>query len=56
MPTYEYKCPKCQVTALIKHPMDNHKDYHCTECLTKLQRVWRLGGVNFKGSGWGKDR
>ena len=56
MPTYEYKCPKCQKVFEIKHSMTDHPKPACLDCVVLLNRVFRLAGVTFKGGGWGSSR
>jgi putative FmdB family regulatory protein len=45
MPVYEYKCPKCAKVYDISHSMSEHPEPACTECVVKLQRVFKLAGV-----------
>ncbi|TET17427.1 MAG: zinc ribbon domain-containing protein [Candidatus Cloacimonadota bacterium] len=52
MPTYEYKCGKCQKTFEIFHNISKTMRT-CAECGGKLQKLMVPGGgVIFKGSGF----
>jgi putative FmdB family regulatory protein len=55
MPTYEYDCLGCnKVFEIVKSMSDDGPEF-CDACGSKLNRVWSVGGVTFKGSGWGRD-
>jgi putative FmdB family regulatory protein len=56
MPTYDYKCPNCQKVIEIKHSMIDQPNPACIDCMLPLQRVFKIAGVSFKGSGWGSSR
>lgn len=47
MPVFEYKCTVCD--ALYEFPTNN-VDFTC--CGKSVRRVYTLGGVSFKGSGF----
>ncbi len=53
MPTYEYKCDKCnnefeEFQSIKSEPVAN-----CPECKSECKRVFSLGGgIIFKGSGF----
>lgn len=57
MPTYTYRCPKCEATILEARAMgDADNTPTCALCNTPTKRVFDIGAVTFKGKGWGKDR
>ncbi len=52
MPTYLYKCDQCGIVE-VKHGMTEHSPYECPDCnSTNFRRVFKTGGVHFKGSGF----
>lgn len=54
MPTYQYKCPKCEATMTVTRSI--HLDdpgYHCLSCNTKMNQIIGNISVSFKGGGWG---
>lgn len=55
MPTYEYKCPKCQITWETTFSMDEVNMMRCSDCGEMAERVYGSFGLIFKGTGWGKD-
>lgn len=53
MPTYEYKCPKCQFIMHMSHSMSSNPEVYCIHCSSDMQRG--IGGglaVHFKGTGF----
>ena len=53
MPTYEYVCRECETkiteTRNISDPEPSHM---CEKCGNKMNKVFNLGAVSFKGSGF----
>jgi putative FmdB family regulatory protein len=58
MPTYQYKCKKCQnITNVVRGINDPETEQKCSTCKIKLTRVFSVGGVTFNGSGfYSKDK
>lgn len=62
MPTYEYKCTECDHTETLDFRLpDRDRLAHfpdsdgILQCSGKLKRVYSLGGISFKGSGFYKN-
>lgn len=57
MPTYDYKCSKCDFKIEIYHAIpvgtyNHHKEY-CLECLEEMEKqISKPSGIHFKGSGF----
>jgi putative FmdB family regulatory protein len=54
MPTYDYKCPKCDLVIQIIHKMSETYSPRCVTCEDEeMKKVISGGaGVHFKGSGF----
>lgn len=53
MPTYDYKCPKCEKMAEYLRKMCDDTPQSCPECNeTMVKFIGRGIGVHFKGSGF----
>jgi len=53
MPTYDYRCPKCEHRFELFHSMSDDKPKRCPKCRTRAVRVPGGGaGLLFKGSGF----
>jgi putative FmdB family regulatory protein len=56
MPTYEYKCPKCDMTmTVIRGIKEKERAPICVNDARELTRQYDAPPVHLKGSGWGKD-
>lgn len=56
MPTYDYRCTECDQTATVAVKItENPSVPVCVACGISMVRVFGLGAVTFKGTGWGKD-
>lgn len=62
MPKYEYKCTKCGQTFLLLYQLDGDEYSHghpdlpgAEECEGRMKRVYSLGGIAFRGSGFYKN-
>lgn len=53
MAMYTYKCPLCQATQSISHPITENPVYTCDNCKVELIKVFGSPAVSFKGNGWG---
>jgi putative FmdB family regulatory protein len=53
MPTYEYKCDKCDHTFEEFHGVNDNVE-ECPKCGEKVRRVFHPVGIIFKGSGFYK--
>lgn len=51
MPTYEYKCKKCDRNFEVVHGINDSVD-NCEECGGSVRRVFHPLGIVFKGSGF----
>lgn len=50
MPTYDYKCQKCQAERETKHGVDEPGPSCCGE---SMQKVYTAVAAIFRGNGWG---
>jgi putative FmdB family regulatory protein len=56
MPTYEYKCPKCGMTAVVIRKIDEkERKPICVNDAMETVRVFDPPPIRFEGKGWGKD-
>lgn len=53
MPTYEYICDCGYRESVMRHYDDPETDYICSDCSSKMSRLWTAPGIHFKGGGWG---
>ena len=56
MAIYEFKCQVCGDTGTVSRSIHTDGDIaapNCQACTIPMERVWSLGGVSFKGDGWG---
>ncbi|HVA37036.1 MAG TPA: FmdB family zinc ribbon protein [Candidatus Dormibacteraeota bacterium] len=51
MPLYEYLCKECRTRHDIRHGF-NEAAGACPSCGGPLERVFNVGGIHFKGSGF----
>lgn len=52
MARYDYKCPSCETTFEVEHPMSEHPEVRCPECGAIANQVFGAAGIVFKGSGF----
>lgn len=53
MPTYNFKCPKCNHMQSIIHSIkEDHPKVVCEKCKTEMKRNISSPAVVFKGTGW----
>lgn len=56
MPVYDYKCPKCDRTRTETISLKDVDTFRAVcGCGVVMVRVYGVGAVTFKGTGWGKD-
>jgi len=56
VPIYVYKCPGCDRIVKLERPIEERDtEVSCDTCKEVLERVFKLGGVTFRGSGWGSQ-
>lgn len=56
MPVYDFKCPKCESTFSIHNNIDAPvPDAPKCKCGEQMTRIYNLGAVTFKGSGFYKN-
>jgi putative FmdB family regulatory protein len=55
MATYEYRCEVCSKQIEVQRSIDDklERSPYCPNCTVPMKRVYSLGGVVFKGNGWG---
>ena len=57
MPTYDYKCPRCDKAVEIFHTMMQPSVFVCDICKTTLiKQISKGAGVIYKGDGFTKQR
>ena len=53
MPTYEFKCKRCQISVDLLIPYEDvNKEWKCPQCGDKMVRVFTAPDIQFKGTGW----
>jgi putative FmdB family regulatory protein len=53
MPSYDYKCSQCRMTATEQRSIDNVDTLPaCPICLLPMNRSYEFGSVVFKGHGF----
>lgn len=52
MPTYSYRCTKCETVFDAFHSMSCKEPQHCPECGEKGNKLLSASSVIFKGSGF----
>lgn len=53
MPTYEYKCPRCDTVFEVHQKMTDKPAAKCPKCRAKAERQLSGGhGIHFKGTGF----
>lgn len=52
MPIYDYQCKDCNATMSIHSAMDKESTPLCVTCEKPMTRVYSVGAVTFKGSGF----
>jgi putative FmdB family regulatory protein len=53
MPTYEYKCPRCETVFDVVQKMKDKPAAKCPKCRAKAERQLSGGhGIHFKGTGF----
>lgn len=53
MPTYDYKCPKCQKISSQFHKMNETFYLSCPDCAEVMSKCISAGlGLHFKGTGF----
>ncbi len=55
MPVYDYKC-SCGATRTTTLSIKETEHQQICHCGSQMVRVYGIGAVTFKGSGWGKDK
>ena len=55
MATYEYRCEVCSKQLEVQRSIEDTlpRDPYCPNCTVPMKRVYSLGGIVFKGNGWG---
>lgn len=52
MPSYDFECKSCHQTVTVVASMSELKTPQCLQCLTNMHRIWNVGAIKFKGSGF----
>jgi putative FmdB family regulatory protein len=56
MPTYHYFCELCGTSVDVSRKVSELEVLPvCGLCGSVMKRIYAIGGVEFKGNGWGKD-
>lgn len=56
MPVYHYVCDVCKDTVEVVRGVSELEVLPvCSVCAEVMRRIYAIGGVEFKGNGWGKD-
>jgi predicted nucleic acid-binding Zn ribbon protein len=55
MPVYDFKC-ECGKTSTITISIPPGEFKISCVCGKQMKRVYGIGAVTFKGTGWGKDK
>ena len=57
MPSYDFKCPKCEMVRVVVRSIHDDKDVHCVLCQVVMVQLVSVPNLTFRGSGWaGKDK
>jgi len=57
MPTYNFICSACGATFTVIQPLSELiPEPKCNVCGIVMDRVFGVASVQFKGTGWGKDK
>lgn len=54
MPTYSYKCKNCGHAFDAQQSINDKALTECPECKGELQKLFGVGSITFKGSGFYK--
>ena len=54
MPTYSYKCKNCGHTFDVQQSINDAALTECPDCKGELNKVFGVGSVTFKGTGFYK--
>lgn len=52
MPTYDFKCPECQVSIEQSFSVYSNATIWCSDCQIPMEKQFTSPGVIFKGDGW----
>lgn len=52
MPSYDYKCPKCEGVFEVTRGIRETGDVACPECDVAARRIFSPVGIVFKGTGF----
>jgi putative FmdB family regulatory protein len=52
MPTYEFRCSRCEERQFITASFRQDLEPKCTKCEIPMHKVFGSPPVTFKGSGW----
>ena len=56
MAVYHYVCSACNFTTEVVRSVSELEVLPvCDVCSSVMKRLYAIGGVEFKGDGWGKD-
>lgn len=54
MPTYDYRCEKCNKVVEVIHSIHKEDPTLCEVCGEPMLKGMGLGHVQFKGAGWAR--
>jgi putative FmdB family regulatory protein len=53
MPTYKFKCPKCEkIDTDVRSFADADKEFLCQSCNIPMNKVYSVGAIKFNGGGF----
>lgn len=52
MPTYDFQCKGCGQSVTVTVSMSELRTPACLACNTNMHRIYNLGAIKFKGSGF----
>jgi putative FmdB family regulatory protein len=59
VPRYDYSCPRCEhveeFARAFPFDLDDENYPVCAFCALKLERVFSVPSITFKGGGWAKS-
>ena len=54
MPTYDYRCEKCDSVVEVVHSIHREEPCLCEVCGEPMLRGMGIGWVQYKGAGWAR--
>ena len=55
--TYDYKCDSCSTEITTERSIHAEaSNPNCISCNQVMSRIFAVGGISFKGTGWGSGK